>query len=80
MNLDHRPTVHIVIHMARCKSSMQGAEVPENKPARRTVTVKPWDYEPTEEELREEFGPIDATPDELARMLGGVRVIEDPDA
>lgn len=46
---------------------------------RRTVTVKPWDYEPTEEELREEFR-IDATPEQLARSLFGVRVIEDPEA
>ncbi len=52
----------------------------EIKPARKTVTVKPWDYEPTEEELNEEFEPIRATPEQLARMLSGVEVVEDPDA
>lgn len=50
--------------------------MPENKPAhgsaRRTVTVKPWDYEPTEEELNEEF-QIDATPEQVARSLFGAQ-------
>lgn len=57
--------------------------MPETKPAhesaRKTVTIKPWDYEPAEEELNEEFR-IDPTPEQLARSLFGVRVIEDPDA
>lgn len=47
---------------------------------RPTITVKPWDYEPTEEELNEPIR-IDATPEELAlAVLRPVRVIEDPDA
>lgn len=77
--LNDRASLHVVIHAVTRKSSIKGAEVSENKPVRRAVSVKPWDYEPTEEELNEEFR-IDATPDQLARMLGGIRVFEDPEA
>ncbi len=50
-----------------------------DKPVRREVRVKPDDYEPTEAEMNEPIR-IDATPDQLARMLGPARVVKDPDA
>ena len=62
------------------KTTMSGPKRGASEEARPTVTVKPHSYQPSKAELDADVSIPGVSPEELARNLRNVLVIEDDDA